>query len=76
MGIYASVAGRYKFGGRTPRQQYFFNQQKCRQSHTCINTCTLIAGIVIENGMILITNNNRHFGRIHGLKTGNWKEIF
>ena len=38
MGIYASVAGRYKLGGRISRHQYFSNQQECCQSHTCINT--------------------------------------
>ena len=38
MGIYASVAGRYKLGGRILRYQYFFNQQEYCQSHTCINT--------------------------------------
>jgi tRNA(fMet)-specific endonuclease VapC len=47
-----------------------------RQSGNTVDDIDLlIAGIAIENGMILITNNNRHFGRIHGLKTGNWKEI-
>ena len=34
----------------------------------------LIAGIAIENDMILITNNNKHFGRIPELKTENWKK--
>jgi len=43
MGIYASVAGSYKFGGRTSREQYIFNQQECCQSHTCINTFSLPA---------------------------------
>ena len=38
MGIYASVAGRYKLGGRISRRQVSFNQQECRQYHTCINT--------------------------------------
>lgn len=33
----------------------------------------LIAGIAIENEMILITNNENHFGRIPGLKIENWK---
>lgn len=34
----------------------------------------LIAGIVIDNGMILITNNERHFSRIPGLTIENWKK--
>lgn len=34
----------------------------------------LIAGIAIENDMILVTNNERHFGRIPGLKIENWKK--
>ena len=33
----------------------------------------LIAGIAIENEMILVTNNENHFGRIPGLKIENWK---
>ncbi len=33
----------------------------------------LIAGIAIENEMTLVTNNENHFGRIHGLKIENWK---
>ena len=48
-----------------------------RQSGNTVDDIDLlIAGIAIENGMILVTNNNRYFGRISGLKTGNWKEIF
>ncbi len=34
----------------------------------------LIAGIAIENDMILATNNERHFGRIPGLRIENWKK--
>jgi len=34
----------------------------------------LIAGIAIENDMILVTNNEKHFGRISGLKIANWKK--
>ena len=34
----------------------------------------LIAGIAIENDMILVTNNEKHFGRIPGLKIVNWKK--
>jgi tRNA(fMet)-specific endonuclease VapC len=33
----------------------------------------LIAGIAIENDMILITNNVKHFKRIPDLRIGNWK---
>ncbi len=32
----------------------------------------LIASIVMDNGAILVTNNQRHFGRIEGLRTENW----
>lgn len=32
-----------------------------------------IAGIAIENDMILATNNEKHFGRIPGLISANWK---
>ena len=32
-----------------------------------------IAGIAIENEMILVTNNENHFGRIEGLRIENWK---
>jgi tRNA(fMet)-specific endonuclease VapC len=34
----------------------------------------LIAGVAIENEMILVTNNENHFGRIPGLKIENWKK--
>ena len=33
----------------------------------------LIAGVAIENEMILVTNNTSHFGRISGLNLENWK---
>ena len=33
----------------------------------------LIAGIAIDNDLILVTNNERHFNRIPGLKIDNWK---
>ncbi len=33
----------------------------------------LIAGIAIENEMVLVTNNEKHFGRIPGIKLENWK---
>lgn len=31
----------------------------------------LIAGVAIENEMTLVTNNERHFGRIPGMKIEN-----
>jgi len=34
----------------------------------------LIAGIAIENDMILVTNNENHFKRIPGLKIDNWSK--
>jgi tRNA(fMet)-specific endonuclease VapC len=34
----------------------------------------LIAGVAIENGLIMVTNNENHFGRIPGLKIENWKK--
>ena len=34
----------------------------------------LIAGVAIENEMTLVTNNERHFGRIPGMKIENWKK--
>jgi tRNA(fMet)-specific endonuclease VapC len=33
----------------------------------------LIAGIAIENEMVLVTNNENHFNRITGLRIENWK---
>lgn len=35
----------------------------------------LIAGVAIENDMILVTNNENHFARIPGLNIQNWKKI-
>lgn len=32
-----------------------------------------IAGIAIENKMVLVTNNEKHFSRIDGLDIQNWK---
>ena len=34
----------------------------------------LIAGVAIENDMILVTNNENHFSRIPGLNIQNWKK--
>lgn len=36
------------------------------------HTDTLIAGIAIINEMTLVTNNQKHFKRIKGLKLENW----
>ena len=33
---------------------------------------TLIAGHAIALGAVLVTNNERHFGRVRGLKIENW----
>ena len=32
----------------------------------------LIAGIALENDMVVITNNTNHFGPIEGLEIHNW----
>jgi predicted nucleic acid-binding protein len=32
----------------------------------------LIAGICLENGFTLVTNNTKHFSRINKLETANW----
>ena len=32
----------------------------------------LIAGIALENELALVTNNEKHFGRIPNLKIENW----
>ena len=34
----------------------------------------LIAGIAIDNELTLITNNEKHYGPIRGLKIENWKK--
>jgi tRNA(fMet)-specific endonuclease VapC len=45
-----------------------------RQSGNSVDDIDLlIAGIAIENEREFITNNTRHFGKIPGLKIGNWK---
>lgn len=45
-----------------------------RQSGNIVDDIDLlIAGIAIENNMILVTNNESHFKRIPGLKIENWK---
>ncbi|MDX2284945.1 MAG: type II toxin-antitoxin system VapC family toxin [Bacteroidia bacterium] len=45
-----------------------------RQRGITIGTADmLIAGIAIENGLTLITNNERHYEAIPGLRVENWK---
>jgi tRNA(fMet)-specific endonuclease VapC len=45
-----------------------------RQTGITIGTSDiLIAGIAIENELTLVTNNERHYGFIKGLKIENWK---
>jgi len=34
----------------------------------------LIAGQALENGWVLVTNNEKHFRHIEGLETANWKK--
>ncbi len=46
-----------------------------KQSGITIGTSDiLIAGIAIENELTLITNNEKHYEPIHGLKIENWKK--
>ncbi|MBW6534307.1 MAG: type II toxin-antitoxin system VapC family toxin [Mariniphaga sp.] len=46
-----------------------------RQSGKIIDDIDLlIAGVAIENEMILVTNNENHFKRIPGLKIDNWSK--
>jgi tRNA(fMet)-specific endonuclease VapC len=46
-----------------------------RQSGKIIDDIDLlIAGVAIDNDMILITNNEKHFERIPGLNFDNWSE--
>lgn len=45
-----------------------------RQTGITIGTSDiLIAGIAIENGLTLITNNEKHYESIQGLNIENWK---
>lgn len=37
-------------------------------------TDTLIAGVALSNGLVLATNNTRHFERIEGLQLVNWTQ--
>jgi tRNA(fMet)-specific endonuclease VapC len=34
----------------------------------------LIAGIALANGLVVVTNNTKHFGKISGLAIENWSE--
>lgn len=44
-----------------------------RQSGNIVDDIDLlIAGVAIENEMVLVTNNEKHFGRIPNLKIENW----
>ncbi|MFP4421760.1 MAG: type II toxin-antitoxin system VapC family toxin [Desulfococcaceae bacterium] len=36
------------------------------------NMDLLIAGVAISNGLVLVTHNKRHFGRIDGLELADW----
>jgi tRNA(fMet)-specific endonuclease VapC len=46
-----------------------------RQSGSIVDDIDLlIAGIAIDNDMILVTNNENHFGRIPGLNIENWSK--
>ena len=46
-----------------------------RQRGIAIGTSdTLIAGIAIEHDLVLITNNEKHFESVRGLKIENWKK--
>lgn len=48
---------------------------KLRQSGKTLDDIDLlIAGIAIENEMMLVTNNDNHFSRVPGLKIENWKK--
>jgi tRNA(fMet)-specific endonuclease VapC len=44
-----------------------------RKGITIGNSDLLIAGIAIEHDLTLVTNNEKHFGQIPGLKIDNWK---
>ena len=37
-------------------------------------TDTLIAGVALTNGLVLATNNTRHYERIEGLQLVNWTQ--
>lgn len=43
-----------------------------RKGLTIGHTDTLIAGVALANGLLLATNNTRHFERIAGLGLTNW----
>jgi tRNA(fMet)-specific endonuclease VapC len=44
-----------------------------RQSGTPIGVFdTLVAAQALALGLVVVTNNTRHFGRVRGLKVENW----
>jgi len=43
-----------------------------RQGSPVDNMDLLIAGVAISNGLVLVTHNKRHFGRIDGLELADW----
>lgn len=45
-----------------------------RQGLSIGPTDTLIAGVALANGLVLATNNTRHFERIPGLQLVNWTQ--
>jgi tRNA(fMet)-specific endonuclease VapC len=45
-----------------------------QQGITMGTTDILIAGIAMENGLTLVTNNEKHFEPIQGLKIENWRK--
>jgi len=38
------------------------------------HTDTLIAGVALANGLVLATNNTRHYERVAGLQLVNWMQ--
>jgi tRNA(fMet)-specific endonuclease VapC len=44
-----------------------------RSGITIGNSDLLISGIALEHDLMLITNNEKHFRQVPGLKVGNWK---
>lgn len=45
-----------------------------RTGITIGNSDLLIAGIALENNLVLVTNNEKHFSQIPGLVIENWKK--
>jgi tRNA(fMet)-specific endonuclease VapC len=46
-----------------------------RKGNVLDNQDILIAGIALEQNLVLITNNEKHFSRIPDLQIDNWKKI-